>query len=199
MTTFSVRPYHHSDLYMLYRICLETGADGDDATGTIDREILGHFFAAPYAVLEPELCFILTADGAPCGYILGTADSVDFARATNESWFPVLRERYPQRPASDETREAMMIKAIHQGYVAPSFSDRYPAHLHIDLLPSGQGHGQGAVMVNHFLTELKRRGVRGAHLGVSKGNKRAIAFYPKLGFHTITENPASAVYGMTLG
>lgn len=198
MTTFSIRPYHHSDLYMLYRICLETGADGGDATGTIDREILGHFFAAPYAVLEPGLCFILTADGVPCGYILGTADSVNFARVANNDWFPALRQRYPQPPASDETREAMMIRAIHKGYVAPSFSDRYPAHLHIDLLPQGQGQGQGPVMVDHFLTELKRRGVTGVHLGVSKGNQRAAAFYPKLGFHTITDNRTSLVYGMTL-
>ena len=74
-----IRPYHASDLSSLYRICLLTGNSGTDASELFsDPDLLGHFYAAPYAVLEPELCFILTCCEFPCGYILGTHNSEDF-------------------------------------------------------------------------------------------------------------------------
>jgi len=198
MTEFHVRAYHPSDLFMLYRICLATGEDGDDATGTIDEEILGHFFAAPYAVLEPELCFILTADGAPCGYVLGTSDSTRFERDCRERWWPPLRLKYPLPDQGDDSREADMIRAIHAGYKAPPYCDRYPAHLHIDILPAGQGRGNGRNLMQAFLGKLRAMKVKGVHLGVSKGNTRAVAFYPKLGFTPLVESDTSIVYCMRL-
>lgn len=198
MPAFNIRPFHPSDMYMLYRICLETGADGGDATGTIDEEILGHFFAAPYAVIEPEVCFILTADGAPCGYIVGTSDSRRFALACETVWWPPLRDKYPLRDASDQSREAGMVRAIHAGYQAPACAEEYPAHLHIDILPVGQGTGQGPRLIERFLDALREKRVPGIHLGVGRANERAVAFYPKLGFTPIVESPTSIVYGMKL-
>lgn len=198
MPTFDIRGYHPSDLYMLYRICLETGADGSDATGTIDDEILGHFFAAPYAVLEPELCLVLNVDGVPCGYVLGTADSKRFAERGVAEWFPPLRRKYPLPLDEATDRQAMMIRAIHAGYQAPPWSDEYPAHLHIDILPEGQGHGQGPKLVHSFLDLLRAHRARGVHLGVSKGNRRALRFYPGLGFEPIFESERSITYGMKL-
>lgn len=198
MPTFKIRRFHPSDMYMLYHICLQTGEDGGDATGTIDEEILGHFFAAPYAIVEPDVCFILMADGAPCGYIVGTSDSRQFATACEAAWWPPLREKYPLRDAEDRSREAGMVRAIHAGYKPPPFVEDYPAHLHIDILAVGQGCGQGPKLIETFLDRLRDKRVSGIHLGVSKGNERAVAFYPKLGFTPIVESDTSIVYGMRL-
>ena len=193
-----IRPFHTSDLYPLYRICLLTGADGGDATGSIDDEILGHFFAAPYAVLEPELCSILTHHGAPVGYILGTADSNEFARQAEQHWWPRLREKYPLPHPEDSTREAMMIHAIHRGYQAPTIAERYPAHLHIDLLPTGQGRGLGGQLIERFIAVLTARKVPGLHLGVSKANQRALNWYPRFGFEIVEESKTGVTFGMLL-
>lgn len=198
MPKFRIRNYHSSDLYRLYRICLETGADGGDATGTVDDEILGHFFAAPYAVLEPALCFVLTADGEPCGYILGTADSATFARRAEAEWFPALRERYPLPAAGDRSRQSNMVRAFHAGYRAPTIASEYPAHLHIDILPVGQGVGQGRRLIDTFVSSLQTNGVRGVHLGVSRRNERALAFYPRCGFAVIDETEGSVTFGRKL-
>jgi ribosomal protein S18 acetylase RimI-like enzyme len=195
---FVLRQYHPSDLPMLYRICLETGADGADATGTIDPELLGHLFAAPYALFEPELCRVLTADGTPCGYLLGTADSTQFARHCERDWFPLLRERYRLPDPIDRSRGAHMVRAIHAGYRAPECAGTFPAHLHIDLLPIGQGLGHGPRMIIDFIDRLRERHVAGLHLGVSRGNARALAFYPKLGFEPIEETRAAVTYGLSL-
>ena len=48
----------------LYRICLLTGDEGKDARPLYrDGDLLGHFFAAPYGVLEPASCFMLVDIG----------------------------------------------------------------------------------------------------------------------------------------
>lgn len=110
---FAIRPYHPSDLYSLYRICLLTGANGVDASSLFrDPELLGHYYAAPYAVLEPDLCFVLTHAGAPCGYVLGTRDSATFAARCEREWFPVLRTRYPLPPDDDQSEDAQLIRRI---------------------------------------------------------------------------------------
>jgi hypothetical protein len=76
---FAIRSYHPSDIYTLYRICLLTGDSGRDARQLCnDETLLGHCYAAPYAVLEPDLCFVLLENGTPCGYILGTRNSQTF-------------------------------------------------------------------------------------------------------------------------
>src|SRR5213593_2206577 len=113
---FAIRPYHPSDLYALYRICLQTGANGTDARHLCrDEELLGHCFVAPYAVLEPDLCFVLLDDGTPCGYIVGTRDSHAFHVRCEQDWFPVLRTRYALPRATDHSFDADLTRRIHMG------------------------------------------------------------------------------------
>src|SRR5690348_14958732 len=51
----TIRPVREDDLEALYEICLLTGDSGQDATPLHgDRKLLGHLYAAPYAVLEPD-------------------------------------------------------------------------------------------------------------------------------------------------
>ena len=60
-----IRPATSADGPALYDVCLRTGADGEDATGTYtDTRILGHIYVGPYLALEPDLAFVLD-DGAP--------------------------------------------------------------------------------------------------------------------------------------
>lgn len=194
---FTIRPFHASDIPALYRICLETGNNGKDATALYqDGELLAHYYAAPYAILEPELCFMLTNAGRPCGYILGTRDSEHFARQTEERWFPILRQRYPLPAADDKSHDAGMIRNIHRGCPAAPELAAYPAHLHIDLLPEGQGQGHGRALMATFVGRLRELGVPALHLGVGIHNRGAIAFYQRVGFHTIQEFSWGYLLGM---
>jgi ribosomal protein S18 acetylase RimI-like enzyme len=188
---FLIRPYHPSDLCAIYRICL-------DNANFRDPELLGHFYAAPYAIFEPDLCFILTADGTPSGYILGTRDSMAFADRCEREWFPILRERYALPSADDQSPDANMIRRIHQGRtVNPALSD-YPAHLHIDLLAAAQGQGWGRRLMETFLERLRTVDVRAVHLGVNTSNYRAVRFYEKIGFQRLIVSERSISFGMKL-
>lgn len=194
---FDIRQYHPSDLIMLYRICLQTGDSGKDASKIYnDPDILGHFYAAPYAVFEPDLTFILTRNHLPYGYILGTRDSEKFFEKCESDWFPVLRKRYPLPEANNDSPDARIIHLIHEGHkVNPDFIS-YPAHLHIDILPEGQGQGMGRKLIETFIKRLRELKVAGLHLQVGKKNTGAIKFYSNVGFHVIKEYEYSIAYGM---
>ncbi|GAB4171071.1 MAG: GNAT family N-acetyltransferase [Roseiflexaceae bacterium] len=201
--SFAIRPYHPSDLYSLYRICLLTGDSGQDAAHLYrDPELLGHYFAAPYGVYEPETCFILTQNHAPCGYVLAARDTEAFWKRCDQEWFPQLRERYPLTLADDKTHDSWMIRAIHEDHT-PSAEDlafyaTSPAHLHIDLLPHAQGQGMGGRMIATLIDRLRSLGIAGVHLGVGVRNERAIRFYEKVGFQLVERHEGHIVYGMAL-
>jgi ribosomal protein S18 acetylase RimI-like enzyme len=196
---FTIRSYHPSDLYALYRICLLTGDSGRDARALCnDEELLGHCYAAPYAVLEPDLCFLLLKDGTPCGYILGTRDSRTFQERCEREWFPVLRTRYAMPLASDHSLDADLIRRIHAGVPFDPDLAAYPAHLHIDLLPIAQGQGWGRMLMQTFLSRLRALQVPGVHLGVGRRNTRAISFYEHVGFQVIKSSEGGIRFGMHL-
>ncbi|MCA9735899.1 GNAT family N-acetyltransferase [candidate division KSB1 bacterium] len=194
-----IRPYHPADLTALYRICLQTAHSGKDASHLFDDpDLIGHIFAAPYAIFEPEHCFVLTEQEQPIGYILGTRDSEAFSEWCEEQWFPPLRTRYPLPQIPDESFQTRILHLLHKGHqVNEDFAD-YPAHLHIDLLPVAQGGGLGRKMMQVFLDALKRANVSAVHLQVGKSNSGAIQFYQKLGFSEIKNYEKSIAFGMLL-
>jgi ribosomal protein S18 acetylase RimI-like enzyme len=199
VVTFTIRSYHPSDLCALYRVCLLTGDNGNDASLSYrDPELLGHVFVAPYAVLESDLSFVLTHAGNPCGYVLGTRSSADFSERCERDWFPVLRARYPLPAPDDPSPDAEMIRHIHAGHCAHPDLGAFPAHLHIDLLPIAQGGGWGRKMIETLLGQMRALGAPAVHLGVGAGNRRAIGFYEHVGFHQIKAYAGWVAYGMSL-
>jgi GNAT superfamily N-acetyltransferase len=195
---FDIRHYHPGDMAMLYKICLLTGDSGNDATGLVSDEILGHYYAAPYPVYQPEFSFTLLESGVPCGYLVGTSDSSGFGEFFNQEWRPPLLDRYPLPGSNVQNMEASMIRQLHEGYIAPDCSDLYPAHLHINLLPISQGRGLGQKMMDLFTDALRSASVSGLHLGVSVLNPRAINFYNAYGFTQIDRSTHAIIFGLRL-
>ena len=195
--TFSICPYHPSDLVALYRICLLTGDHGKDASHLYqDPDLIGHYYAAPYAVSESDLCFLLSYNGQRSGYILGTRNTQAFHQWCEENWFPHLRERYPLPDIDDDSPDAGMIRLIHREQTVHALDCAYPAHLHIDLLPVAQGQGLGHQMMDIFLNRLRALKVKAVRLGVSRKNPRAIRFYEKAGFKVLETYENGIAYGM---
>lgn len=199
MTRFAIRPYRPGDLDPLYVICLRTADNGADARSIYrDPALPGHVFAAPYAMLEPDLCFVLTERDAPCGYVLGTRDSAGFASRCEAEWFPALRRRYAMPAPGDDTRDARMIRLIHAGHRADAELAEWPAHLHIDLLPAAQGQGQGVRLLQAFIARLRELQVPALHLQTGPANPRAVRFYERSGFAPIKTTGRVVAYGMRL-
>ena len=196
---FEIRNYHITDLSSLYKICLLTGNNGGDSSLLLDDpDLVGHLFAAPYAIFEPELCFILLKDSIPSGYILGTRDSMNFYEKCEKKWFLELRKRYPMPDDKDESIQANFIRYLYQKQKIVDGLDKYPAHLHIDILPIAQGNGYGRKLVEAFLNQLRTLNIQGLHLIVSNDNQNAVGFYQQVGFQKLKNLGGSIVFGMVL-
>lgn len=198
MTDPTVRLARPDDLDALYDICLRTGDAGGDASGVfVDGRLLGHLFVAPYAVLEPELAYVVEDDEGVGGYVVGTADTRAFEATLEADWYPALRERHPE--GSGEGFDAMLVALLHHTMrAADAVVATHPAHLHIDLLPRFQGTGLGLRLMATMHDACRERGAPGLHLGVSQRNTRALGFYRHLGYEVLHEDPITVTMGISL-
>jgi len=199
----SLRPYRRSDDVGLAGVCLRTAADGQDASGTYrNAELPGAIYAVPYVRFEPDLCVLVddgTRDGRVSGYVLGTSDTVAFEQWCERAWWPDLRRRFPLVDQPAGSADEQLARLAETGVrTSPSITDRYPAHLHLDLLPSVQGAGLGRRLLEEFFAAASAAGAGGVHLGVSAGNERAIGFYARLGFHLVERTGDTLVLGRPL-
>lgn len=201
-----IRPYRSEDLPALYDICLATGAAGVDASYLYrDRKVLGHIYAGPYGVLEPESAYVVEDAHGIAGYIVGAHDTSDFETQMEIDWWPGLRTRYSDPPEDHGpwTPDQRMARLIHHPPRTPRrIAAAYPAHLHINLLPPLQGQGIGRVMMRTWLTRMAAEGAKAAHLAVGTANARAVRFYEAFGFHEIerTHEPYNIVwFGISTG
>jgi ribosomal protein S18 acetylase RimI-like enzyme len=193
----AVRRYREADRDAVYQICVRTADGGGDARGMyLSDDLMPDLFAGPYLFVEPELAFVLDDGRRPVGYIIGTADTATFARAYRERWIPRLAGRYPVPPDPPVTRDDQMLTLHYhpERLIFPALA-RYPAHLHIDLLPGFQGAGHGRRLMETFFDAARQDGAPGVHVTVAAANERAIGFYRHLGFRPIEPGrEADAVY-----
>ena len=59
---------------------------------------------------------------------------------------------------------------------------RWPAHLHINLVPEARGVGAGAALMNAWLDRLRVTGTPGCYLQTLVENTRAVTFFKRMGF-----------------
>jgi ribosomal protein S18 acetylase RimI-like enzyme len=200
----TIRQYRPGDLDDLYRVCLLTADGGKDATPQhADPQLPGQLYAAPYGLFEPTLAFVAQDSAGVGGYVVAALDTQAFEQRLESDWWPRLRSRYPEPPPDlrlDQlTPDQFAARVIHHPWITDTeISQRYPSHLHIDLLPRLQGRGPGRELIRTLTTALRDRGSPGLHLHVSLSNELAPGFYERIGF---AEIPATDVrpFVMDLG
>ena len=189
------------DLPYIYDICLKTGNSGKDATDSFsDKNMLGAFYAAPYIVYSPQDCFVIIDNGLVSGYILSTVDTNVFYTWLNNEWLPQIRESYKTGFMPKTSREENMLSTIMKEVELEksSWIEKYPAHLHIDILEHLQGKGAGRALMTTLFNHLRKSLVSGIHLGVDKANENAQGFYKKMGFTVLEEKDWGYVLGYDL-
>ncbi len=204
-----IRDYCPVDLPYLYDICLRTGDSGRDASSLfVDPFMIGQFYAAPYALFDPRCVLILEGrlgdQVRPLGYMLGTHDTAAYNAWFDRAWRPSAAAMYPPRPetpvpAGGVKPLAERIRALfHQPFAPSPWLERYPGHIHIDLLPEVQGAGWGRKLMDAYGKRLASLGCPGYHLGVGKRNENAVAFYRRYGMTELDTPPWGFVFGLRL-
>jgi ribosomal protein S18 acetylase RimI-like enzyme len=193
-----IRPASLHDLPGVYRVCLETGDSGRDASTLFTNpDLIGHVFVGPYLVGQPELALVVADRYGVAGYCLAAADTREFEAWAESRWWPPLREQYPI--SDGDSADDEMIRRFHAPPRAPdAVASAFPAHMHIDLLARVRGRGLGRALVERTLGTLRERGLPGVHLDVAVDNANGIAFYRHLGFDELEQTTDSILMGLRL-
>ena len=193
-----VRPFASDDLDACYEICLRTGDHGGDASALYtDLRLIGEVWVGPYLERWPQHAFVVANNSAVGGYIVGAPNTVEHERWLEQEWLPALRLRYPLDAFPAGTADAACVRRLHHPQTTPlQRATEWPAHLHIDMLPSMQGQGHGRALMNAFLASLRSAGVAAVHAGVSAHHPGAAAFYRRLGFRDLHDG---TVWGRSTG
>lgn len=196
----TIRSYRPDDLPALYDICLTTGAAGQDASAQYsDPELIGHLYAAPYGVLQPDLVLVAEDALGVAGYIVGTYDSNGFAERLEREWWPALRQRYAKPSTALTQSDRQRIANIQTpGSSPPAIVARYPAHIHMNLRSRLRGQGVGTALLDHWVDKARAAGVAGIHLGASVSNSGGVSFWRRSGFDPLQTIGSTVWMGMAL-
>jgi ribosomal protein S18 acetylase RimI-like enzyme len=190
-----IRPFESADEADLVDVCLRTGAAGEDASHLYaSPTLLADVYATPYARHDPSLALVVDNGSRVVGYVLATADTRAFAEWFSGVWWPSVR---PDPVAQPDAELVTSVDDPQRMLLADV--DRYPAHLHIDLLPEAQGRWLGRRLMNEMFDRLRERGVPAVHLALDPANAGAGLFYERLGFTPLlASNPDGSVRGLDL-
>jgi len=185
---FRLRPFGPADLEPCYGISLATGFEGGDASHLYrDPLMMGHIYLGPYAVLEPSLVLVVEDDLGVAGFAVGAADTVAWEERLKRDWWPLLRPDHADPadvPPDERTPDQRRAFMIHHPAKTPAVvTDKFPAHLHINVLPRLQRRGAGSALLDAW---LKRVGACDLHVGVNRANIGGARFWMAQGFEELS-------------
>jgi GNAT superfamily N-acetyltransferase len=191
----SIRAYRDDDHDALRSICLRTGLRGQDASGHWSSdELLPDLYLTPYTRYAPDRVLVVADDAdRTVGYLLVVPDTIAFVEWWRSEVTPAFAQKYPRvAPTSPDGRDEQWFHDLgfEPERMIPAGVgldlERFPAHLHVDLLPEAQGHGLGRALMRDAAARLVAEGVPGIHLAYDSANTGAAAFYDRLGWRPVS-------------
>ena len=183
-----VRSYERRDRAQVRHVCHVTGYMGEPVGWMWrDTESFADLFTSYYTDAEPQSALVAELDGVVAGYLLGCVDS-------RQAWNPAsifgrhfLRRGIGFRPGTAGVvwrsfGDVIVAAGRRQLPPVSLYDERWPAHIHIDLLPSIRGLGVGTTLMHRWLDALREHGIPGCYLETLDENHRAIAFFESMGF-----------------
>lgn len=183
-----IRPYHPADRQAVRRICFETGFMGESAEWFWrDQRSFADMFCGWWTDHRPQSALVAELGGEVAGYLLGCDDSRLAAHEGLTLFRHLLGRGCVVRPGTAGVMWRILGDAVVDGIrrqlpLSRVWDERWPAHLHIDLLPACRGQGVGALLVRRWLTTLRQQGIAGCHLQTMTENHAAVAFFESMGF-----------------
>lgn len=183
-----VRPYRRGDRDRVRHICFVTGYMGEPVDWLWrDQESFADLFCGWWTDHEPGSALVAEVDGEVAGYLLGCSDSRRVENPVRLMAHHLFGRGLLARPGTAGVLWRMIGDAAVDGLrrqlpAATVYDPRWPAHLHIDLLPVCRGRGVGRTLVRRWLDTLAEQGVPGCHLETMSENTGAISFFEAMGF-----------------
>ena len=138
---------------------------------------------------EGRNCFIAVDENdRAIGYVL-CAENYD-------SYKKVFRKEYITR--FRKTDIFSIITAELSSFLQSVYKKKYPAHMHIDILPEYQRMGLGHKLMDALCENLKSKNIKGLCLTMYSGNKKGGSFYRKYGFTLLKKIAGVDVFALKI-
>ena len=142
-----------------------------------------------YLEQEPDACFVAVDEtDTPIGYILCAKEYHAYRRRFLERYLPRIRALSVWRAVAARAEVGLTGR----------YAERYPAHMHIDILDAYQRMGIGHRLVDTLAACLAGQNVKGLMLSVGSTNQKGVNFYQKYGFQKIGTVAGALVMGLRL-
>jgi RimJ/RimL family protein N-acetyltransferase len=198
VTEVEVRRFAEADRAKLLAL---SGRAGE---GTPTASLWGHeeseaaVYLTPYLDHEPESVFVAVVDGEPAGYLagsLGTAvpsENARMDRAIRE--YRLFLRRGPALFFARSLLDMAGATLRRQPTAGELDDPRWPAHLHINLVPQARGTGAAAELMERWFDRLRDTDTPGCYLQTLVENARAVRFFERTGF--VAHGPTPLVPGL---
>lgn len=171
----TIRPMDKYDIIDVEYICRMTAGEVCRREPVLGK-VISKMYSTYYARECRDTSFVLVDEkDKPVGYVLCESNYKRFRKVFNKKDVPEILKLNKSR--------GLEASVFHIPYDV--FGRKYPAHLHIDILPEYQSKGYGQRMINTLLDKLKEMNIPGVMLITNRDNKGAIRFYERLGFKTL--------------
>ena len=184
----AIRPARADDIKRIEYICRMTAGPVSEKEPIVGNRI-AKMYSTYYARECPDTCFVLADDeDKAVGYILCEPDWKKYRK----------NYRKIDVPAIWELKKSAGLEAWFFPVPYMVLSRKYPAHMHIDILPQYQGKGYGTKMIEALFDLLEKKSVKGIMLMASGENDGAIRLYKRMGFKMILHTKLTAIMGKTI-
>jgi ribosomal protein S18 acetylase RimI-like enzyme len=185
MSMTGIRKYVDGDREAIQEICYLTGYMGDSAERFWrHKKSFVEAWTSYYMDQEPESIYVATMNDKVVGYLTGCVDTLLATRSKGNLSFLIFRRGLLFRPGTAGFFWRGVFDSIRYKNVATDefIDERWPSHLHINLLPVARGSGLGRALMGRWLDQLRQSGSPGCHLGTLVENTGAVAFFERMGF-----------------
>lgn len=184
----TIRRMRADDIKDVEYVCRMTAGEksiNDEAVG----RLMSSMFSTYYARECYDSCFVLVDESDKVvGYLLCEPDYRRFSKIFRKVDVPKIYKL--------EKKAGIRCWFFPVPYSLMGW--KYPAHLHIDLLPEYQSGGYGSKMMQMLLEDLRAKNVKGLMLMAGGWNHGAIRFYKRNGFKMIFNKLGEAVMAIDL-
>jgi GNAT superfamily N-acetyltransferase len=157
----------------------------------------------PYIERCPDTLFLAEVDGDLVGYLTGCPDSALIPSEDERVAQAMARYKLMFKPRSlpffTRSLTDMFTTRLRGGEFASDEGEdqRWPAHLHINVVPEARGSGAAQGLMTAWQDWLARSGIPGCYLQTLVENPRATRFFEKVGF--VPHGSATLVPGVRYG
>jgi ribosomal protein S18 acetylase RimI-like enzyme len=186
MSAVRIRRFAREDIPAVRDICVATGRMKPSTAPA--PWIFARYWTDYYTRFEPSHSLVAVgADNRVVGYLTACYDTRVFRRKMKRSVLPSLLMRSVLSGAMAHPASRNFIVKRVSAWAAPDpdpegLLEKFPAHLHVNILKEAQGKGVGQALMERFLKEAREAGVKGVHLETLASNLPACRFFIRAGF-----------------